>query len=377
MKQNHTLVRYNEAVANPELSVPGLAFDTSSRLPVSADNYSDSYYAARNFFINAFGLHSPKIFRLNEQSEFPILHCPLPLRHQDKQWRQLFSGLILKNHSFDVSTVKRACEGQVRRFTPEAAWRPLAARLKDMPFRPDSFKYDRAVAVEFEMFGQTPKGNCICDYLNSVLPVWTRAKSDGSIRPSADCQPVEVAALFVRREMEVRLHRLCRQLEQLGMRVNKSCGLHVHFDMRGRTIDEVLAIAKRTDKWLFALRYLVPQSRRENSYCQFGVVTKRTYERQMSDSRYRAVNVCSFSRHKTLEIRLHSGTVDYTKVLSWIRLCELVMSMPSNPKSQDTLAALNSLPMPEHDRAYWRSRHQALNPHLYATPVDAGSAEQE
>jgi hypothetical protein len=127
--------------------------------------------------------------------------------------------------------------------------------------------------------------------------------------------------------------------------------------MRGKTEAAVLERAKVVDKWLFALRELVPTSRRDgNTYCKFGVT---------KSDRYRAVNIRSFETHKTLEVRLHSGTVDYTKVLAWVRLCELLLALRRKPKDADCLGTLAQLPLAEHDVAYWRERHRLLNPSLY------------
>jgi hypothetical protein len=225
---------------------------------------------------------------------------------------------------------------------------------------PRAYQYERAVGLEFETVSKVKP-----EILADALPLWTRVTSDGSIeRTNANPYANEVRALLTRSELEPRLFRLCEKFKALGLTVNRSCGLHVHFDMRGKRSDEVTKIAKRADKWLKALQELVPASRRENRYCRFGISTR---------DRYHAVNLCSLGKFETLEIRLHSGTVDYSKTLAWIRLCELILALKTGPKAGDCLGTLSQLPLADHDFAYWRTRHAQLNSHLYSQQARATS----
>ena len=239
----------------------------------------------------------------------------------------------------------------------------LRQRMMRQDLTPRTFRYERAVGLEFETVSKVK-----AEILADALPIWTRVTCDSSIeRTSANPCANEIRALLTRSELEPRLFRLCERFKTLGLTVNRSCGLHVHFDMRGRRLEEVTKIAKRADKWLKALQELVPASRRENRYCRFGVSTR---------DRYHAVNLCSFSKFETLEIRLHSGTVDYSKTLAWIRLCELILALKSGPRAGDCLGTLSQLPLAEHDLAYWRTRHAQLNPHLYSETARATSESE-
>jgi hypothetical protein len=232
----------------------------------------------------------------------------------------------------------------------------LMARIRGMALTPQSFKYDRAVGVEIECYGPQ---------LEDKLPMWAREKGDGSLGSRSD--GVEFNLLLKREFLEPRLFNFCKLMATYGHKVDKTCGLHVHLDMRGRSFEDVQKLAKKVDKWLYALRELVPQSRRENSYCQFG--TSRT-------DRYKAVNLCAFEKFKTLEIRLHSGTTDYTKIISWLRLVEFVAAMPKAPKAASCIATLESLPLPAHEMAYWLARHKELNPRIYNTVATQSECEE-
>lgn len=237
--------------------------------------------------------------------------------------------------------------------------KPFLQRLHDARLAPATFRYDRAVGIELETVRPASVSA-------PVLPYWARAVGDGSIETNGvRGVGVEYNVLCVRRELEHRLFKLCGLL--VGHVVNKSCGLHIHLDCRGKTSDEVWQLARRVDKWLFALRELVPESRRDNRYAKFGA---------SKTDRYRAVNFTAFREHGTLEVRLHSGTVDYTKVISWIRLLELLLVVSSKPKSgASCLQVLAQLPLTDYERSYWLQRHRQLNPSLYPSAVPSTEIE--
>lgn len=235
----------------------------------------------------------------------------------------------------------------------------ISQRIATKPLTPESFRYDRALGIELELVSPLDESQ-----ITFSLPFWARRASDGSIR-SDGYYAHEIRALFPRSQMEPRLHRLCNLLNNMECKVNKSCGFHVHLDMRGESSEAVHKRAKIVDAWLYAMQELVPASRRTNDYCKFGISTR---------DRYHAVNYVAFSKYNTLEIRLHSGTVDYTKIIAWIRLCELLAAMRHKPKSGGCIATLEQLPLASHDLAYWRARHQQINPTMYSSNA---TSEQE
>lgn len=293
-----------------------------------------------------------------------VIYLPL-LRFRTPGSRQLWAAVLSSGLDRELrqamwamghtTVVRQAARMWRQQFpVPEQEERTFLQKMRQRPLCPDTFKYDRAVGVEIECFGEVSRKALV-----DALPLWAGVTSDGSIS-ATEGQAHEVRVLLVRRELEPRLFRLCKRLEVLGLKVNRSCGLHVHLDQRGQTEAQVEKRAKIMDAWLSALQELVPASRRENSYCRFGTSWK---------DRYRAVNLCAFSAHKTLEVRLHSGTTDYTKILAWVRLLELLAALRSKPKPGGCVAVLEQLPLAAHDLAYWRSRHAALNPHLYGANV--------
>jgi hypothetical protein len=381
---------YRDAVS--KASATGAAF-TCGGLPATPQAAEALYWAALAPFGFAFDANHPSRLRpiLTDFSAETIgghvtVWFPLPPSHEN--YGQGSDGYLInpiraRFVASGAAKLFRKWAGVFPQMRTAARWQisdlrgmvrnirnrcdPLASggfirRARGRNLTPEVFKYDRAIGVEFETFGPDDDRA-----ISAALPIWAQRKSDGSIRPrSAGQAGHEIVALLVRREMEPRLFRLCQKMKDLGLEVNSSCGFHVHLDQRGETLATVKKRAAIIDKWLSALRELVPASRRENSYCLFGISLA---------SRYHAVNLTSFSKYRTLEVRLHSGTCDYTKALAWIRLIEMLAALPKGPRAASgCIATLEQLPLAAHDLAYWRARHAQLNPHLYGS-TNAAEAE--
>jgi hypothetical protein len=147
-----------------------------------------------------------------------------------------------------------------------------------------------------------------------------QAKQDGSIRANDDSIGVEFTCLFQRSNPD-NLRQLCELLSELGAYVNASCGLHVHLDCRdaidGRNYRRAMVRAQRIAKALPVLAAMQPDSRLSNTYCKVGISRIR-------GDRYFAVNCTSLTKFQTIEMRLHSGTINYDKISNWIELLYLI-----------------------------------------------------
>ena len=128
----------------------------------------------------------------------------------------------------------------------------------------------------------------------------------------------EARLVYAKGISENRLEKLCHQIRQAGGLVNNSCGLHVHLDQRDVTRQGAYARAIRLTHSLSFLCLMVPKSRiKNNTYCKIN----RAGELNSSD-RYYAINWCSWSEHKTIEVRLHSGTTSAEKVKNWVEIVD-------------------------------------------------------
>lgn len=298
-----------------------------------------------------FNIRTIRVYDQIEAGSLGFVGIPTGCSHFEK----LVRGIIGAAHKNYIDSIKPSV--QSRRYCRDLSPpKPFLQRMKKTNLTPSAFHYDKAIGIELEGFTKHS-----FDDIEAAIPYYARVVGDGSIHTNEPGQnATEIKAVFPRGSLEPRLYTLTKLLRVLDMKCNKSCGLHVHFDMRSRTESEVLKIAKRTDKWMKALQELVPVSRRDQHYCKFGISAS-------GNDRYRAVNFAAYFKYKTLEIRLHSATFDYAKILSWIRLCELILAIRYSPKEADCLGTLGQLPLMDYEASYWKARHRSINPSQYDT----------
>lgn len=147
--------------------------------------------------------------------------------------------------------------------------------------------------------------------------------NDGSIQDGGGFNGREVRILVARSEHKEVIEGVTAKLRGAGCKVNKSCGLHVHIDMRETTQEQRAIAFKNLYHSLGLLYTIVPESRRKNQYCRRN--SNGDYQKQGHD-RYKAVNVTAFRRHSTFEIRLFGGTIEGEKILNWISLLLHILS---------------------------------------------------
>lgn len=124
--------------------------------------------------------------------------------------------------------------------------------------------------------------------------------------------PVELTLCLVKSDHYSRLRKLINVLNELKAKVNKTCGLHIHLDMRNKTSNQITIETKRLYSALPVLKKLVPKSRwvnADDSYCRINSKFSMT-----NADKYQAINTSALQRHNTIEIRLHSGTTNFTKI---------------------------------------------------------------
>ena len=132
-------------------------------------------------------------------------------------------------------------------------------------------------------------------------------------------QGYEISFVSPVSKVETELKVLCDWLASIGARVNDTCGLHVHIDMRKRDKD------KSRERLISALPYLsrmLPEDRVFNDYCRYG------HSRWDSGERYYAINCRSYREHKTIEVRAHSGTTNFEKIINWVKILRNIVDNP-------------------------------------------------
>ncbi|QLH52760.1 MAG: hypothetical protein CH6_0057 [Candidatus Kapaibacterium sp.] len=155
------------------------------------------------------------------------------------------------------------------------------------------------------------------------------------------------------------LRKVCEVLVRVKAKVNKSCGLHVHFDARGYSLDSWKRLVYNYILMESEIDKMMPESRRGNNnrYCRSlsaqyimglvlnkGLARRKIFECDSLESlsgeltyrsRYFKVNIESYWRHKTVEFRQHSGTVEFEKISNWIRILNRLMNFSEQNEFQN------------------------------------------
>lgn len=120
----------------------------------------------------------------------------------------------------------------------------------------------------------------------------------------------------------------CDWLASVDAKVDRSCGLHVHHEARDLGAAGIARVARVYSDHQDLLNWLVSPSRRGGSQYARPLTNSDVEYIERSargsylsaPSRYLAVNVQSFGRHGTVEIRQHQGTLSFRKIEAWVRL---------------------------------------------------------
>jgi len=136
-------------------------------------------------------------------------------------------------------------------------------------------------------------------------------KTDSSLSSDG----IEITLLFNAERGFEPLQKLCKILNDFDASVNDSCGLHVHLDHRDIDENHLSELKKHWTNYIEMLSNMVPRDRRNSTYCQL---------RASLTEKYSAVNLSTYKRYKTIEIRLHSGSTNFTKIKNWIQVLRYI-----------------------------------------------------
>lgn len=141
----------------------------------------------------------------------------------------------------------------------------------------------------------------------------------------------------------------CDVLREVGAKVDKRCGLHVHHDASAmtlrnfknlfliyvryeKTIDSFMANSRRGDNNHYCnsmLTNVANNSHPQRMEVVNAIMSSTTLEeivRKFScGSRYVKLNGNAFVRHGTIEFRQHQGSLNYDKIMNWALLTEAMV----------------------------------------------------
>lgn len=216
---------------------------------------------------------------------------------------------------------------------------------------------DRKFGIEIEMYNVdrnrlanelTAAGvPCYFEGYNHQTRGHWKIVSDGSITGTNALELV--SPVLNGTEGLAQIEKVCQVLKRLNAYINKSCGLHVHFDAQNFDLRQWKNIYKNYAGFENQIDELMPQSRRGNTnyYCRSlnsirNLNAKidlaqnlRAISDIFSNNRYFKINPTSYSRHNTIEFRQHSGSIEFSKISNWIVFLHNLVDYSKNHLAAD------------------------------------------
>lgn len=210
-----------------------------------------------------------------------------------------------------------------------------------------NFHFNHKFGVEIEAYGITrielvaelrAAGINVQDsqYTHATTPHW-KIVSDGSLTGE---NTFELVSPILEGEQGLRtLKTVCLIVSGLEAKLNKTCGLHIHFDARDFNLTTWKNLFINYAKLEEQIDSFMPRSRRANNnyYCRS--MKFENYESKINsvnhlqsleagltelrrttvqNERYYKLNIQSYWIHKSVEFRQHSGTTKFEKIKNWI-----------------------------------------------------------
>lgn len=149
-------------------------------------------------------------------------------------------------------------------------------------------------------------------------------KPDGSVDGMEFVSPILYGDDGLR---EVR--EFCRRANRMDFEVNSACGYHLHCDLTNESEAALFSIALAYHYTYPVWTRFVSNARSRNYYCASHSYTAADCNRQgdfmnfvrgsAGMDRYKWCNWASYADHRTVEIRVHGGTLNRDKVVNWIK----------------------------------------------------------
>lgn len=186
------------------------------------------------------------------------------------------------------------------------------------------------------------------------LAEFVHLKQDGSVRPDKSSDYAhEIAILATKSTLTAVVNATVKVLQSVGSYVNASCGYHVHLDMRYKAPDAAWMNLRRCQNLLYKM---APKTRRKNTYCKPVRTTDYTVARR-SGSRYVGINAHAYGKYNTIEVRLHSSTLDANKILNWVKILYHIANGKTLDKNVASVRGLSKeIPLPKTLQTYMLSR---------------------
>lgn len=197
------------------------------------------------------------------------------------------------------------------------------------------------VGVELEFYCNTTRSVLAVEFYKRGLINKVQIGTDRSVK----LFPLgffghEVRIIDEENNIENTIKEVCDILKKYEARSNRTCGLHIHLDMRNRDKGICFYNMVKSQNMMFKM---VSNSRKLNRYCrknnetEFKIKTyvdfvpegatysqarkgEEEWNKYKFKERYKCINKIAWLEHKTLEIRVHHGSVNAEEINNWIGL---------------------------------------------------------
>lgn len=174
-------------------------------------------------------------------------------------------------------------------------------------------------------------------------------------------RPIEVVSpVLIGAEGIKQVKMVCKALNEVDAKVNKSCGFHVHFDANDFSIQTWRNLIINYAKLEEYIDSFMPVSRRQSNsrYCAsikdrvlYWIDTIRTAENLRDienqvglSSRFLKLNIQSFWRQGTVEFRQHAGTVNFQKISRWVEFLHTLITYSQTREMENAEEFIATLP---------------------------------
>lgn len=135
-------------------------------------------------------------------------------------------------------------------------------------------------------------------------------------------------------DMERQLKIVTATLDNIGAKVDKTCGVHVHHeidDLKFKNIQNIYSLYYRHQN---GIEEFMPKSRRNSRWCRrldrdlVEDINNSNSIREIqlkTRDRYKCINFTSYVKYGTIEFRQHSGSTDFDKIWNWIMITQAVV----------------------------------------------------
>ncbi|MCL5991549.1 MAG: amidoligase family protein [Bacteroidetes bacterium] len=296
--------------------------------------------------------------------------------------RQEVADLVETNYGFAHNVYARLFPDRIRRNSTREVLQQTEYMLRN-------FEFNHTFGVEIEAYGirkeeveeelraagiETRNES----YNHTTRNHW-KIVSDGSLTGQ---NTFELVSPKLRGKAGLRqLKTVCLILKGMETKVNKSCGLHIHFDAAEFDIKTWKRLYKNYAKLELHIDSFMAPSRRGsiNQFCKSLRVAN--FENKIDDvsnleymetglrmietkitggNRYFKLNSQSYWRHKSVEFRQHAGTVQFEKIQNWIYFLARLIEYSKNAEVRnETWETLKSF-LSEDLMSYFAGRKREL-----------------